>query len=759
GAGRDSGNGRFQVFGPSGKYRRTILPRPAGLPLERVKPLGEMVLESGERFPTCLLPQYAARHNQVPVVAPNGDLVFVNGRRRGKHPEGKRFQSVGHTQQWPRRLLRLAADGGSPGAGYLGPLLGKGFETGPVYLAMSADGKTVYVSGARHAVFRCEWGEKAELLPAAGSPDKAGAGRSGLKDPCGILVDAEGRLYVADRGNHRIACFGPGGKLLGAIPVEWPLALAVDPGSGAIYAACGYKNYTLFKFDSLQARKPSAEMPLGTGWPILALDSQGGRRTLYVANVGRRDARAGKSWSGVIRLKDGPRGLTEAGEISDPEVPLQPQLLGADRERDLVYGLTGIFGFCVRWDGRSGRMEKVPMLLHPKANGIKGMTAGASGTVALHAQGEHGRMDAGMVPLPFDTSGTYIARLPQEDCPRSFYDRGSCIAPADGSLYHVHERGGYMKPMRVMAINRDGTTKKDSIVTFETRSAAAVRVDNAGNIYVLDHLKPVGKPVPDAFSGKVKVQRHNRFVYNYGSVIKFRPEGGVVKEMSKGAPAPRKLGEGEIQFTTAEGRGDFVSRGAQWAWYGVSMIQPALGRGGYCMCWHPRFDVDGYARVFVPDQLRCRVVVLDTNGNEITSIGRYGNVDDRGPGVPLADPRTVMVTDRTAYIGDMSNNRVARAELRYARTASCPVVLETEPDPLPAAVLAVRDEVAGLSPRLARTVDWRVLADDLGEASGKQEAVRAAACRAAGRAGDVAVLGALIKSKSGRVRLAAVWSL
>ncbi len=759
GVGRDSGNGRFQVFAANGKYLRTILPRPGGLPLDRVRPLGEMVLADGERFPTCLLPQYSARHNQVPVVAPNGDLIFVNGRRRGKHPEGKRFQSVRHEQQWPRRLLRLAADGGAPAAGYLGPVLGKGFENATVCLALSADAKTVYVSGARHAVFRTTWGPKAKLEVFAGTPDRAGGGRTGLKDPSGICLDAKGNLYVADRGNHRIACFDAGGKLIGEIPVEWPLTLAVDADGGAVYAACGYKNHTLMKFDSMTARKPSVEMPLGTGWPLLALDAGRGRGSLYVANVERRDARAQKSWKAVLRLDARGKKLAEAGEISDPDVPLQPLLLGADRERELVYGLTGIFAHCVRWDGRSGKMEDVPALLHPKANGIKGMTAAADGTVALHAQGEHGRMDAELIPLPFEASGTYIARLPKEDCPRSFYDRGSCIAPTDGSLYHVHERGGYMKPMRVMAVHRDGTTKKDSIVTFETRSAAAVRVDNRGNIYVLDHLKPVGKPVPDAFAGKVKVERHSRFVYNYGSVIKFGPDGGIVKEMSKGAPAARKLAAGELQFTTAEGRGDFVSRGAQWAWYGVSMIQPALGREGYCMCWHPRFDVDGYARVFVPDQLRCRIVVLDTNGNQITSIGRYGNPDDRGPEVPLADPRTVMVTDGAAYIGDMSNNRIARAELRCRLTRACAAVLEGKAEALPTAVTVVRDEVSGISPRLALEIDWRALAADLGEEAAEEEAVRASACRVAGRAGYTKVLEAWMRSKSVRVRLAAVWSL
>ncbi len=759
GVGRDSSDGRFQVFSSKGKYLRTMLPRPASLPLDRVKPLGEMTLDGGERFPTCLLPQYGSRINQAPVVAANGDLIFANGPKRDKHPEGKRFQSVSHGREWPRRLLRLAADGGAPAAGYLGPLLGPGFERSELHLTLGADGKTVYVSGGRHAVFRVKWGEKEKPEVFVGTPGKSGSGKTGLKDPRGIAFDAEGRLYVADRGNHRIACFDGEGKFFGELRIEWPRQVLVHPRSGVVYVASGYRRCRLSKFSpstsSEQAGWPKyekgADTDLRSAWPVLTLDASGTRPVLYAANVERRNAATGVSHKAVVRITDAGGSFRLAGEISDGSKMLQPQLLGVDRRRELVYGTTGVFGSCARWDGRSGRREEVPDLLHPKANGIRGMTASSDGKVVTHVMGEHSRMDASLRPLPFADSGTYIARLPREDCPRSYYDRGTCIAP-DGSLYHVHERGGYTQPMRVTAVKADGSTKKDSIVVFESRSAAAVRVDRFGNIYVLDHLKPPGKPVPDAFGGKVKIGRHNRFVYNYGSVLKFGPGGGTVKQMSRRAPAKRQLASGQLQFTTAEGRGDFVSEGAQWAWYGVSMIQPALGRQGRCMCWHPRFDLDDFGRVFLPDQLRCRAVVLDANGNRITAFGRYGNVDDRAPGIPLADPRTVMVSDRAIYIGDMSNNRIVRAELRYRTAKSCSIMLAESAEKLSAAVEAVRQEVIGISPDLARAIDWFSLPRNQGEA-------RAQVCRRAASGGHFEIPKAYLKSGSRAVRLAAVWSL
>ena len=127
-------------------------------------------------------------------------------------------------------------------------------------------------------------------------------------------------------------------------------------------------------------------------------------------------------------------------------------------------------------------------------------------------------------------------------------------------------------------------------------------------------------------------------------------------------------------FTTAEGRGRFEAQGLEWSRFGASMIQPALARSDKspycCQCWAARFDLDGFDRVFLPDQLRCAVEVLDANGNVLTRLGGYGNADD--PGVALADPRSVMVTDQAAYIGDAANGRVLRVELGYRAKAGAP---------------------------------------------------------------------------------------
>ena len=768
---------RFAVFSPQGKYLRTILPRPGSLPLDRVIDLGEFVLSDNERFPLALLPQYGGPMNQTPVVAPNGDLIFANGSMM-YHAERHRFRAVERMQpEWPRRLLRLASDGGAPEAGYLGPILGKGFEKRVLYLALGKDGETIYISGAQDAVFKVRWGEREKPGPFVGTPGTAGGGKNHLKDPCGIALDDAGNLYVADRGNHRIACFDKTGRSVGELPVEWPRQLAVHPRARTIYVIAGYGEQRLLKFADLAARKPAADLALASRWPVLALDSHGEKATLYVGNVSQRMPGGESNGPAVIRLSDaGDRFVEEQAVTRGPTAPLGPALMGVDRLRELVYGVSNK-GY-VRWDGRSDHVEPVTMRQHPKSSNASSMTCGPAGTLVFRVPREIGRFDHRSQPEPFAVSGSFIARVIQED--GILHGRGCCVAP-DGTIYRIHERGGQKKPMRVSTVKRDGTVGRDSMIVLETRSAAGIRVDREGSVYVLDHLKPIGKPVPDDLRGKVEVERHHPFVYHYGSVLKFRRQGGIVRQLSGKAPVKRDLKPGQMQFTTAEGRGDFVSEGVEWAWYGASMIVAALDRCAYapynCLCKAPRFDIDDFARVYVPDQLRCRIVVLDTDGRLITSFGRYGNIDDRGPEVTFADPRTVMVSDEAAYVGDERNDRVVKVRLDYRERASCTLRLAEPSKPNVAAqrllkaetaVRALRAEVRQLSPSVAKQLDWNAFVNRFHRRSETLTLDDARAEVAVIAPRDVtdlpeaearALLGAYLKSDAERVRVAAVWGL
>ena len=75
--------------------------------------------------------------------------------------------------------------------------------------------------------------------------------------------------------------------------------------------------------------------------------------------------------------------------------------------------------------------------------------------------------------------------------------------------------------------------------------------------------------------------------------------------------------------------------GAEWL-FGPVGADGHYGSGGRCHCRVlGRFALDYFGRSFAPEVDRFRVVILDTNGNVILRIGRYGNVDD---GMPLVKP-------------------------------------------------------------------------------------------------------------------------
>jgi hypothetical protein len=97
------------------------------------------------------------------------------------------------------------------------------------------------------------------------------------------------------------------------------------------------------------------------------------------------------------------------------------------------------------------------------------------------------------------------------------------------------------------------------------------------------------------------------------------------------------------------------------------------------------------ARTFVPEVDRYRVVVLDGNGNVITRLGRYGNVDDGMPlikpdpspankqGMQPPHPRSIggdevatmnvqnlaVHSDRRLFLADAGNNCVRAVTLLY----------------------------------------------------------------------------------------------
>ncbi|MCX7806710.1 MAG: hypothetical protein N3A38_16220, partial [Planctomycetota bacterium] len=180
-----------------------------------------------------------------------------------------------------------------------------------------------------------------------------------------------------------------------------------------------------------------------------------------------------------------------------------------------------------------------------------------------------------------------------------------------------------------------------------------VRMDRDGNLYIV--AGGVMPPGQDKLYGIADVKVGYRVFGGHGTLLKFRGLGSGKFALDEGRPV--KVGQREIK--------------ALWAFAGISNAS-----GGDCSCNHNRFDLDGYARSWIPTRHLCSVLVLDANCNLVARFGRYGNIDDADPrcgGIHLVNPRGVAVSDTGLYILDADQRRLFKAALSYAAEETAPV--------------------------------------------------------------------------------------
>ncbi len=123
--------------------------------------------------------------------------------------------------------------------------------------------------------------------------------------------------------------------------------------------------------------------------------------------------------------------------------------------------------------------------------------------------------------------------------------------------------------------------------------------------------------------------------------------------------------------------------GADWFYGGVGFagFNPSRAGGG-CACWFSRFNLDYFARSFAPEPYQFSVAVLDSAGNLILRVGKYGNEDSAGPKskVPIGGDEVALFhacfvtthTDHRLFISDVGNERILSVRLNYHATEKSP---------------------------------------------------------------------------------------
>jgi len=704
------------VLTRSGKYLKTIMPYPANLPEERVKGLGLIRLADGRRVPIVRTPInfsfYPDAYGTVPAgglpaqtMALVGDqLVFSNAWRCNYATNVTR-----------RRLLIINTDGGVP-ENYLGPLLASARCPGYVHVAPAPGGTHVFCAGLidgdhktgrpRQVVYRVALSAKGPAEPYLGELGTAGSDEMHFNDPRGVAVDRHGNLYVADNGNDRIVVFNRDGEYLGQVAVEAPGQVALHQRTCAIYVLSGRVRFPA-QAKRLLKLSPAVD-PAGKwlGHSTVQAGMKWQYGLLVFAVDGTADPRSGESrptvvWLGgwlsrqsrfLLRMEEARGSFTRPAPILPADDPalVYGGPLTVDREREEVYVRNLLVpGWArkhchtwVRLNGRTGEAARTPIAAHEMAVGPEGALYAIKALDGYNAV--LARFDRAGKPLPFPETGTHVLRqgnfLKGTFYPIQHCTRGLSVAP-NGDVYVLNPSHELKKPQKyvhcaVDIYGPDGRLKRKNAV-WASNAASSVRADAAGNMYIAENVKPRDCVIPPELSGQVPTTtrwKHgfNWYPWMYGSVVKFPPAGGAVRIRGtwggshwgsrwKPLPAWRPPGDAPvpqpIECVTRHNEPASVQN-AVWLHPGLS---PAPAHAGGCVCFGPRFDVDGFGRVFLPDVARCSVEVIDAAGH---SIARF---------VPFAWPQYVGVSDEAVYVSDVMNRRIVRVRLGCAVEAACPV--------------------------------------------------------------------------------------
>jgi hypothetical protein len=176
----------------------------------------------------------------------------------------------------------------------------------------------------------------------------------------------------------------------------------------------------------------------------------------------------------------------------------------------------------------------------------------------------------------------------------------------------------------------------------------------------------------------------NEYLYHWGAVVKFGPAGGAFYGRGSTEYAERKDAAAVARVENAPaGAAEYLSGylyhpvravGVEWRYPGMGIVPSSERLWGdpSCVCMTSRLSADAYGRVFMPNCFRFGVEILDSAGNRLARVGRYGNADDGGPEARFAWPAFVSAAGDLLCVSDSVNRRVAVLKMAYAAETTVP---------------------------------------------------------------------------------------
>jgi hypothetical protein len=684
----------IHVYNRDGSYFRTIKPFPAGIAADKVKAVTPLAYEDGKPLPVIhrILAMSYYPNEDMPcqmAITPDDTLHFLVSRAAYRKLEDKHLASI-------------ALDGGVPFQSLAGPMLPSETTAGRLFLVASSDGKRIFATGIergnavegtryrpnRPCVYRIGLPERNVDGILFGDPKTPGSDRAHLNDPQGLAVDGKGRLLVADRGNNRVAILNEAdGRFLGAFDVPAPTWIGAHRKTGAVYVA---SKDDVIKFvlgadlKAVEQGRISLQPPTGkvsAADRVLALDDSRTEAVLWL----------GMSRGGTALMRcterDGTFGAFERAAYREAQIywNLFPSL-GRDkvgcRVGNTVRVLDETTGQTrdIRLPGSSGQTYR----MGPNDE-FYGMDHWRWGVRRWDRDGKF---------MPFEDSKDdkeFKGRLWNRPNGTTAWERDFEVDRA-GNVYVVHNGLVYHGRKSIEKYDRLGKPLGTKIWVVSD-GCLGPRLDNRGNIYIAEAVRPAGMEVPEFFRGRLpeglidkRGSALQQYRWMYGSILKFGPEGGAVlfpvldpkRDAYRFDVKDIPAGFARMKVDTSQGDRVAVKpgevAGALWMRYGVSYVldmHPSHNRR--CHCTATEFEVDDFGRSYYTDQGRFRVAIMDTAGNEIVTFGRYGNQDTEGPDIGFNWFAGLAFTENSVYVADGGNRRVVRVKLTHTADVTMPV--------------------------------------------------------------------------------------
>jgi hypothetical protein len=667
----------LRKFDRQGNYVQTLMPYPPSTPRERA--YGFQLLDTGDGQFTpanqnSLYPVFSSLGNELLSRVIDGRLVFVRSESRQLN-----FFALGGTSEL-RSVTMWPDDAKLNCPKWL-----------DIQVALSPDGRYAYyanVAGTAYdgktpadidptwpqgRIYRQDLNEPGSLptrffdltlpdfekqtywMPSAWDKKTAAAG---------VDTDARGNVLVCDLVNHQIVEIGSDGKPLSVTAVAWPDKIMAARKSGDMYIISRQVSRgflppaTLRKIRGrgVQAQVIAELQLSGTIGGAYTLDESGPLPVIWLAG---QDGEASK----LLRVEDRGDELIVTGDNFLNRDKSAIEFVGymdVDREAELVY-VTRSGGTVWRFHGETGEggpleIQAVDLAIGPGGDVYTwGVSGRYDGPVArytrdlqpapLRGTDQHtfgylyGRAGRGssVCGLDVDILGRVFATYGSNDCHIRAYGTDGQLIDFDRKITVSTPRGSEQVPVAVAGVVGYG---------------GSIRLDNAGNIYVVQH------GLPEDFQPPRGYEKDEAYRVAVGTIYKFSSAGGEIKS-----------GNASIKEVV----------GALAAYPDCGPISRWRSDGS-CACTKPRFDVDDFGRLYIPNGITYTVSVRDNAGNEIVRFGGYGNFDCQGPqslepkpAIPLGWPVTAGASDNYIYVGDCLNHRVVRVDKSFAVQAETEV--------------------------------------------------------------------------------------